>query len=325
MVIERRIAEALARRQRAGLPNGSTNAYRLVHAAGDGIEALTVDVYDRWLVASIYSEPAGEQERALLGALAKLGFAGVYVKRRPRAANALSAEELVRRAPTRAVLGQDAPDDLLVYEHGVPFEVRLGDGLSTGLFLDQRDNRQRVRERACGARVLNLFAYTCSFGVAAALGSAASTDNLDLAKPALARGRRNYELSGLSQGPHRFLARDALTTLPKLARRKESYDLIVLDPPSYASSAAGRFRAEHDYGALATDVFAVLRPGGSLLACLNHHALDERTLVSALVGASSRAGRSIASIEAHPPPTDFPAASGRPPHLKSVWVRLQDE
>ncbi|HEX5659301.1 MAG TPA: class I SAM-dependent methyltransferase [Polyangiales bacterium] len=305
------LAAAFAARRALGLPDEQTTAYRLVHAEGEG--ALTVDVYGEFAVASFYDEI----DPAWLDALAP-HFAGVYLKHRPKQANDVGEQERAERAPAQAVRGRDASSPLLVLENGVPFEVRLGEGFSTGIFLDQRDNRARVMELAVGKSVLNLFAYTCGFGVAAAFAGASRTVNIDVAKNVLERGRLNYALSHLEG---EFLARDVFETLPKLHRRGERFDLVVLDPPSYASTKRGRFSVERDYPALAQIALDLLADQGTLLACLNHHKLTERDLETALRSAASRAGRTIRGLDFAPVPADHTPARGRQPHLKSAWIR----
>lgn len=320
------IAEALARavdkRRALGLPSADTTAYRLVHGAGDDLEGLTVDVYERFLVASLYTESFGPREQGWIDALAALDFDGVYLKQRPRQANQLREDDRRARAPEHAIAGRDAPPVFTVREGGMPFEVRLGDGLSTGLFLDQRDNRARVRREARAKDVLNLFAYTCAFGLAAALGGARRTVNIDVAKPALERGRQNYRNASLDLTDHAFFARDALDALPRMARKGECFDLVVLDPPSYASTRGGRFRVERDYPEIVTNVLGVLRDGGTLLACTNHHQLTSRDLARSLESGALRAGRRLRELEMVDPPADHPQAPGRTPHLKSAWIRL---
>ena len=316
------LGRALKKRVRLGLPNEATTTYRLVHGEGDGIEGLTVDVYGRYLVASVYTETFGATEQGWLRELAELPFEGVYLKRRPRQANEVAEAERLERAPEHAVSGNDAPPALVVLENGIPFEVRLGDGFSTGLFLDQRDNRARLALQAAGKSVLNLFSYTCAFGVAAAVAGARRTVNIDVSRGVLERGRRNYQLSQLPLEEHAFLARDVLESLPKLAKKDERFDLVVLDPPSYASTKHGRFSVERDYGDLLTIALPLVAEGGALLACLNHHKLDERALAGALASAGNRVSRPIRELELVTPPADHEALAGRVPHLKSAWIRL---
>jgi 23S rRNA (cytosine1962-C5)-methyltransferase len=209
-----------------------------------------------------------------------------------------------------------------VRENGVPLEVRLGDGLSTGLFLDQRDNRARLMQLARDKSVLNLFAYTCAFGAVAAHAGARRTVNIDVSKPVLERGRRNYALSEITAGEHLFLARDVLETLPKLDKREERFDIVVLDPPSYASTRRGRFSVERDYAELAAIAMRLVAEGGTLLACLNHHKLDQHAQEQALRTAKDRAGRRIRELDFAAPPADHAPLRGRIPHLKSAWIRF---
>jgi 23S rRNA (cytosine1962-C5)-methyltransferase len=170
--------------------------------------------------------------------------------------------------------------------------------------------------------VLNLFAYTCAFGVAAAVGGACRTVNIDVAKAALERGRRNYALSGFSGAEHAFLARDVLDALPRLARKPERFDVVVLDPPSYASTRTGRFSVERDYPELARLALNLVSEGGMLLACTNHHGLSEHDLVQSIEAGARGAGRRIQALELASPPFDHPPGPGRTPHLKSAWIRL---
>jgi 23S rRNA (cytosine1962-C5)-methyltransferase len=307
-----KLVDAIAARRALGLPNAQTDAYRLVHAEGEG--AITVDVYGGFAVASVYTDVV---DPAWLDELAP-HFEGVYLKHRPRQANEVGEAERAERAPAHAVRGQDAPETLVIHENGVPFAVRLGEGFSTGIFLDQRDNRARLIDAASGKSVLNLFAYTCGFGVVAAYAGATRTVNIDVAKSVLERGRANYALSKLSG---EFLARDVLETLPKLHRRGERFDVVVLDPPSYASTKRGRFSVERDYPELAKLALDLLAEGGTMLACLNHHKLTEIDLKQALRLAASRAGRVIHALDFAPVPADHAPLRGRQPHLKSAWIR----
>jgi 23S rRNA (cytosine1962-C5)-methyltransferase len=312
---------ARERRVALGLPSRETTAYRLFHGAADGLEGLTVDVYGEWLVASLYTPERGAREERWLDALAELGFRGVYLKHRPKQANELREHERRARAPERAVRGGDAPEEFEILESGVPYQVRPGDGLSTGIFLDQRDNRARLARLAQGKRVLNLFSYTCAFGLAAARGGALATVNIDVAIPVLERGKLNYHRAGVDLAGHRFLARDVLESLPKLARRGERFEIVALDPPSYASvKGRRRFNVEQDYAHLTELALSVLAPDGTLLACTNHQGLGENDLDLCIRRAAQAAGRRLNALEFVAPPADFPVLPGRPGHLKSAFV-----
>jgi len=118
-----------------------------------------------------------------------------------------------------------------------------------------------------------------------------------------------------------FLARDALEALPKLHKRGVRYDLIALDPPSYASTKGVRFSVERDYDKLVASALSVLEPGGLLLACTNHSRMTDRDLGRAIEAAAHSVGRPTRSLEFVPPPADHPSVEGRPAHLKSAWVK----
>ena len=165
----------------------------------------------------------------------------------------------------------------VVHEEGLCYEIDFLAGYSCGLFLDQRANRRRLRASNVG-NLLNVFAYTCSFSVAAAT-SGARTLSIDLSKAALERGRRNFALNGLSLEGHRFIADDAFDVMPRLARRNEKFDAIVLDPPTFSRGRNGRlFRAERDYGRLIEMAFACAAPGAMILLSTNCSILDASKL-----------------------------------------------
>jgi len=182
------------------------------------------------------------------------------------------ARELVRKASEQkpaALIAGEEPGEIAVQENGLSYFVEPAGGYSSGLFLDQRLNRQWVA--GFGAkRMLNLFAYTCSFTVCAA-SAGAETCSVDAAKRVLGIGRRNLELNGISATEgHRFLADDAMKVVPRLRKRGETFDLIVLDPPTFGRADGRVFRIEKDLPVLVSDCFELLEPGGGLLVSCNY-------------------------------------------------------
>ena len=327
------LAEALdiARERRWGLARTdtgprATTAFRLVNEEGDGLPRLAVDVYGDWLVAQLYGSdgPWSEVVRRerLLDALHGLGFDGIYLKVRPKQANVLVDTRRDELAPSRPVRGGAAPEELAILEEGMPLLVRLGDGLSTGLFLDQRANRRRVRELSAGASVANLFAYTCGFTVAAALGGARRTVSVDASAAALDRGRANLAHAGVVGGEHVFVADDAVAWLARAAGRRERFDVIILDPPSYSTTRRGRFVAETDYLGVAASALALLVPGGKLLACTNHRGISAARFRRILFDAGRQANRPIAQVKDLPVSIDYPVPAGGAPNAKSALVSL---
>lgn len=198
-------------------------------------------------------------------------------------------------------------------ENGLGYEIDFLAGYSCGLFPDQRANREVLR--GLGARrVLNMFAYTCAFSVAAAV-SGAETMSLDLAKVSLARGRRNFELNELPLEGHRFIADDVFDVLPRLARRGEKFDALILDPPTFSRGQKGRvFRAEKDYGRLVELAFACAEPGAWMLLSTNCSSLD----ASGLRGIARAVLPGRLEFKASPAQPDVPAGQGS----ATVWVQV---
>lgn len=320
-------ALALAMERRWGLAHDEgTTAFRLVNEDGDALPGLAVDVYGDHLVAQLYvSEEWNEQRRTrVLDRLHALGFAGVYLKLRPKQANVLVDTRRDDVAPAAPVRGEAAPNEIVVREEGVPFSVRLGDGLSTGIFLDQRQNRVLVRETAREQRIANLFSYTCAFSIVAGVGGAARTVSVDASMAALERGRQGFGLAGIALGTaHSFVAEDAFAWLARMAGKKDRFDLVVLDPPSYSSTKKRRFVAESDYDELVELAAKVVAPGGRILASCNHRGLS-RSKLRRMVGQGIRAaGRDAVQIKDLPETSDFPPPPGREPHMKSVLATLR--
>ena len=340
------LARALARAvdRRWGLGRGdtgprATTAFRLINEEGDGLPRLAVDVYGDWLVAQLYGDgtspampergphlgagPWADRARRdrVLDALGGLGFDGVYLKVRPRQANVLVDTRREDLAPALPVRGAPAPEPLPILEEGMPLLVRLGDGLSTGVFLDQRGNRRRVRELAKDASVANLFAYTCAFTVAAALGGARRTVSVDASVVALEQGQANLAHAGIPAGPeHTFTADDAFSWLGRAARRGERFDLLVLDPPSYSSTKRGRFVADTDYAGLAAQCLGLLSPGGRLLACTNHRGISASRFRRILFDAGREAKCELSQVKDLPESPDYPVPPGGEPHMKAALV-----
>ncbi|MFW6050485.1 MAG: class I SAM-dependent methyltransferase [Myxococcota bacterium] len=299
-----------------------TTCFRLVHGAGDGLPGLCADVYGDHLVAHLYREVDDAVLDRVLDALASLGFDGVYLKRHPRQASVVVDAVAAGLAPPEPVRGVAAPDPLVVYEHGLPLQVRLGHGLGTGLFLDQRDNRARVRKLARGRSVLNLFAHTCAFTVAAAAGGARRTVSVDASAAALDRGRAQLEAFD-PDGDHALVRADVFTQLAAEAKAGRSYDVVLVDPPTYSTTRVSRWRSGADWRRLAADAFRVTAEGGTVLACSNDRRMPSAKLRRHLHEGARQAGRAVARMRDLPVPRDFPAPCGEPPHLKSVLVHLE--
>lgn len=328
--LRRALARAMERRFGLGRSEHTT-AFRLVNEEGDGLPRLAVDVYDAWLVAQLYGTdgPWAKKEARdrVLDALHALGFRGVYLKVRPKQANELVDTRREDLAPKLPVRGEPAPDAFVVRELGVPYTVKLGDGLSTGIFLDQRKNRRLVRELCethAGTRVLNLFSYTCPFTVAAAVGGAAQTVSVDAAPVSLEWGMKNVvaAVGEEARKAHSFVAMDVFSYLAREGKRGTLFDVVIVDPPSYSNTKRHRFSAASDYPELLASAMRLTAPGGKIVACCNHRGISQAKFRKFAFDAGRLAGRVVAQAKDLPVGSDYPVAAGADPAMKSVLVSL---
>jgi len=218
--------------------------------------------------------------------------------------------KLVKQAKEDAlstqIEGNELPLKTVVSERGLKFGIDFTAGYSVGLFCDQRANRAHL-ESLRPARVLNCFSYTCAFSVAAARAGA-ETLSLDLSRKSLDRGRENFSLNGFEPDRHRFIADDVFSVLPRLARKGEKFDAIILDPPTFSRGVKGRiFRAEENFGELLELAKDVAQRGAHILMSTNSHELNVYAL-------KSFARRWRTEIVA--PPPEYPPGSA----AATLWV-----
>src|SRR6059036_1950489 len=222
------------------------------------------------------------------------------------------------REPPRLIVG-DARENLqtIAIERHLKFGIDFGTGYSSGLFLDHRENRHFVRHIA-PKRLLNCFAYTCSFSVGAAYVGA-TTLNIDLSKKSLARGRENFVLNGLPTMGHRFIADDVMAVLPRLAGKGEKFDVIILDPPTFSRSPGGKtFHVEDDFEKLLLDSLELTERNSHVLVSTNCSTLGEHALeVMARYGL--KAARRAGTLRRSSPLPDFPPGTG----ASSIWLTLR--
>lgn len=245
--VDARLRAALDARRRR-LDPARTTAFRWAHGEADGLPGLHLDLYDDVAVARF----DGSGARAF------------YRDLGPRLHRIVPLRSGIDRLSGRLLHGA-APGTFTVLENGLKFEVCPAGAGKGGLFLDQRENRGEIERRARGRRVLNLFGFTGGFSLYAARGGAASTDTVEIARPALAGARRNFELNGL--GAASFHAADAFKYLEKAVTDRRRWDLVVSDPPSFAPRQSALPAARKAYAALHRLACSVLEPGGILLAC----------------------------------------------------------
>jgi 23S rRNA (cytosine1962-C5)-methyltransferase len=316
-----RVLLARALERRAPLrEDGRTTAFRWLNGAGDGTPGLTLDLFGDVGVLSIYD--ARDPSPVAEAALELLPLRAVYAKARPRQAGTLRGEERAARAPALPIRGEPV-DAVEVREQGLVFRIRPAEGLAVGLYLDMREARGWVRSHMRGCTLLNCFAYTGAFGIAARAGGAARAIDVDLSRRSLAWAEENAGLNGQSPPPADRIAGDVFEWLRRLGKRGERFDAVVLDPPGFARGKAGTFSASRDWPGLVAQAAPLVAPGGWLLAACNVAALPARRFEAALAEGVRRAGRTAAEV-ARPDasPVDFPLPRGEEAPLKVRVLRL---
>ncbi|HGR3321757.1 TPA: class I SAM-dependent rRNA methyltransferase [Streptococcus pneumoniae] len=273
-----------------------TTAFRLFNQEGDGFGGLTVDLYGDYAVFSWYNSYVYQIRQTISEAFRQVfpEVLGAYEKIRFKGFDCESAH----------VYGQEAPDFFTVLENGVLYQVFMNDGLMTGIFLDQHEVRgSLVDGLAMGKSLLNMFSYTAAFSVAAAMGGASQTTSVDLAKRSRELSQAHFQANGLSTDEHRFIVMDVFEYF-KYAKRKDlTYDVIVLDPPSFARNKKQTFSVAKDYHKLISQSLEILNPGGIIIASTNAANVSRQKFTEQID--KGFAGRSYQILNKYGLPADF--------------------
>ncbi|MBJ6726922.1 class I SAM-dependent rRNA methyltransferase [Geomesophilobacter sediminis] len=303
--LKKRLERAIAlRNDHADLAD--SNAYRLVNAEGDGLPGLTVDRYGDFLMVQIYCNGWKRHLKLVTQALDELlSPVGIYEKGRPQKTRELEAESDSKKYG-RLLTGRPAPDPLIVRENGLDFEVSLERGLNTGLFLDQRKNRRDLMNRVKGKRFLNLFSYTGAFSVAAAAAGASLVTSVDASPSYMEIARANFRANKLDAKRHEFLNGDCFAVLEEMGRQRKSYDIILMDPPSFSTTAKSRFTTRGGTSDLVAAAVKLLKAGGLLITSSNHQKVDVAEYLKELRRGALQAESSLQVISLGGQPEDFP-------------------
>lgn len=308
-----------ALRLREALPAARhTNAMRLVHAESDGLPGLVVDRYADVLVAQFLSAGAERWRDTLLDALAELtGCEAIYER---SDAEVRTLEGLAPR--TGFTRGNRNARRCPIIEHGLNFRVDVEEGQKTGFFLDQRENRQRVRALAAGREVLDGFCYTGGFALAALAGGAQRVTAVESSAPALEVARENLAANQLDATRIAFEQADVFGYQRLLRDRGASFDLVVLDPPKFAPTAAQAKNAARAYKDINLIALKLLAPGGLLATFSCSGGVSAELFQSIVAGAALDAGVEAKIIERFGAAADHPVALGFPEgdYLKGLLV-----
>ncbi|WP_423189898.1 class I SAM-dependent rRNA methyltransferase [Alkalibacterium sp. f15] len=253
----------MARERRSAFyADEKTTAFRMFNGDGDGIGGLTIDYYNGYYIFSWYSEGIYENKDMILKAfkVAIPDFKGIYEKcHYPNAPH-----------KSKFVEGDKAEEPIIILENGIRYNAYLNEGWMTGLFLDQRNVRNKIMEEwGLGRKVLNAFSYTGAFSVAAAMGGAVKTVNVDVANRSKERTKEQFEVNGLDSEQHEIRKMDIFDYLDYARKHQLQFDLIVLDPPTFARTKKRTFSVEKNYTELVKEAIQILAPGGLIITSTN--------------------------------------------------------
>ena len=273
-----------------------TTAFRLFNQEGDGFGGLTVDLYGDYAVFSWYNSYVYQIRQTISEAFRQVfpEVLGTYEKIRFKGLDYESAH----------VYGQEAPEFFTVLENGVLYQVFMNDGLMTGIFLDQHEVRgSLVDGLTMGKSLLNMFSYTAAFSVAAAMGGASQTTSVDLAKRSRELSQAHFQANGISTDDHRFIVMDVFEYFKYAKRKGLTYDVIVLDPPSFARNKKQTFSVAKDYHKLISQSLEILNPGGIIIASTNAANVSRQKFTEQID--KGFAGRSYQILNKYGLPADF--------------------
>lgn len=296
---ESKIKSALHKRKQF-YKASDTTAFRALNGEGDGLGGLIIDYYDGYYVVSWYSEGIYTFRDEIIAALQKVAnFKGIYEKKRfDTKGKYIEGDDFVA--------GECGEFPLIVKENGVNFAVYLNDGAMVGVFLDQRNVRKQIRDKyAKGRTVLNMFSYTGAFSVFAALGGASKTTSVDLANRSLSKTIEQFSVNEVDYEAQDIIVEDVFLYFKYAAKKKMKFDMVVLDPPSFARSKKYTFSAAKDYKNLLKETIAITENNGIIVASTNCSAFDMKKFKGFIDTAFKEMNGKYKILEEHSLPEDF--------------------
>ena len=295
-----------------------TNAFRLFNGEGDGLGGLTIDFYNGFAVFSWYNQFIYSQKKAIVKAFQVVfpDIKGAYEKLRFSDA-ALESQH---------IFGQEAAEPLLVMENGVTYATYLNEGLMTGIFLDQKNVRAALAGGlSTGKTLLNMFSYTGAFSVAAAFGGSSQTTSVDLAKRSLDKTREQFLVNGIEPESQKIYVMDVFGYFNYAKKKELTYDMIVLDPPSFARNGKKTFSVAKNYGDLVKEAVEILENNGTLIASTNAANVSDKKFRQMIEEALKNKGVKFTVFQEEKLPADFHIADSFPEgnYLKVLFIKIK--
>lgn len=312
----------IAFNKRTGFFNDEdTTAFRVFNGEGDGIGGLTIEYFDGYYVINWYSKGIYKFRDEVLNSLKTIvEFKGIYQKKRfSEDGNYIEQDDFV--------MGKRAESPVIVKENGVNFAVYLNDGAMVGIFLDQREVRKKIRDNYSKDKtVLNTFSYTGAFSVYAALGGAKKTTSVDLANRSLSKTIEQFSVNNIDYGAQDIVVEDVFKYFKFAVKKELKFDLVILDPPSFAKSKDFRFSAEKDYKDLLKDAISVTKDKGVIVASTNCSKFDMVRFKEFISIAFKETERKYDILEEYTLPSDFKIIDTfkEGNYLKVVFIKMKN-
>jgi len=297
-----------------------TNSYRFIYGENDGLPGLIADVYDSVLVVKLYSHIWIPFVKDIFPLLLKISNCKTLILRLSRNLQK-TPEALHGLQDGQIIFGKLENENVIFKEHGLNFEANVIHGHKTGYFLDHRHNRFKVRSLSKGKSVLDIFAYAGGFSVNALAGGATSVTSLDISAPALKLAKRNADINDLTAN-HSILIGDAFVEMEALKKQKRKFDLVIVDPPSFAkkeSEISGALRSYQQLTRLAVDLVA---PNGTLMMASCSSRILADNFFELVVATLEKSGRGFTELERTLHDIDHPIGFPEGAYLKSIYFKF---
>ncbi|MGE7909658.1 class I SAM-dependent rRNA methyltransferase [Lysinibacillus xylanilyticus] len=313
----KKIKKAIQNRE-AFFSNPHTTAFRIFNGEGDGIGGLTIDFFDSYYMVSWYSAGIYSFKEEVYEALAEtVEYKAIYEKKRFDTKGQYMEQD-------DFVMGTPGEFPIIIKENSMNYAVNLNDGAMTGIFLDQREVRLAIRERyADGKNMLNTFSYTGAFSVAASLGGAVKTTSVDVAKRSLAKTIEQFSVNNIDYESQDIKVMDVFNYFKYAQRHNLKFDLVVLDPPSFARTKERTFSTAKDYPKLLVDTIAITEKNGIIVASTNNASFGMKKFKSFIDHAFKESKTAYKIVEEYNLPKDFRATREYPEfnYLKVVFIK----
>lgn len=315
----KRLLEAFSKRKEL-FNDLETTAFRVFNGEGDGIGGLTIDYFHGYYVINWYSKGIYSFKDDIISVLKQVeGLKGIYQKKRfSEAGKYIEQDDFV--------MGESAPSPLIVKENGVNFAVYLNDGAMVGVFLDQREVRKAIRDHySKNKTVLNTFSYTGAFSIFAAIGGAKMTTSVDLANRSLPKTKEQFEINHIDPKKHQIIVEDVFHYFKYAVKKELKFDLVILDPPSFAKSKNFKFSAPKDYKNLLKQAIAITEDNGIIVASTNCSSFNMNKFKGFIKDAFKESNDRYEILEQYTLPSDFETIDTfqEGDYLKVIFIRKQ--